>query len=107
MRRLNGTKYYTTGDVAIFVRKSRQTVVAWDELSRIYEQRYGKRLIPIPIKNNGQRLYKKEEVQEIIRFSKDLKRGFLAKVKKELGASEKGSTRKVTEQMWAVEENQK
>ncbi|GAB6152892.1 hypothetical protein JCM17380_16420 [Desulfosporosinus burensis] len=99
MREVNGVVYYTSGDVAVLLDKSRQTLIYWDLLSDCWAEKYGRRALPKPIRINGHRLYKKEQVLEIIKFSKSMKRGTLTKAKKVLE-----ETRKFNEQLWAVED---
>ena len=101
MRKVGGVVYYTSGDVGAVINRSRQTVVIWDELSD--EMVKGSRLIPKPIRVNGQRLWTKDEVRQIKKFTEALKRGDLALIKKSLKLGETDQERQEQKQRWAVE----
>lgn len=107
MREINGTVFYTAGDVSALLNKSRQTIVLYDVLSDFCEQEHKQRFIPKPIRVNGQRLYTKEQVREIKRFADSKKNGQLAKAKIEYEAKKKEKSRREKRQCWAIDGNER
>jgi len=107
MREVNGVVYYTAGDCAVLISRSRQTIVGWDVLSDEMERVKGSRLIPQSIRVKGQqRIWTKEQVREIMRFLNGKKWGDLARVRRELESKRvKKQDRQEQKQRWAVDEN--
>jgi DNA-binding transcriptional MerR regulator len=68
VRIIDGKPMFTVGDVSAYVGKSTQTVQRYDKYSDILESKGESRLIPKPLWINGQRLYTKEQVNEIQQF---------------------------------------
>lgn len=104
MREIDGTVFYSVGDVSAFIgSRSRQTIVQWDVFSDFLEQEQGIRLIPKPVRVNGQRLYTKEQVREIKRFAESKKNGVLSRLKREYKAKKKTETKPEKKQNWPVD----
>lgn len=103
MKLIDGTKYYTTTDVSIYCGKTAQSVILWDKYSDKLEEEGQKRLIPKPIrlgdctirtnfkhldeqkemKTGGKRMWSETQLNEIVEFSNNLKRGDLAEFSRE------------------------
>lgn len=105
MREINGIVYFTSGDVSAYITRSRQTTVALDVLNDFWEKEHGERFVPKPIRVNGQRLYTKDQVREIKRFTDTKKGGELARAKEEYEAKKKAETKQEKKQSWAVDNN--
>lgn len=84
MRFINGQEYFTSGDVGAFVNRNIQTINNWSKYSDILEERGEARLIPKPLRINGQRLFTPCQVKEIVEFSKNMKRGQMAELNRNL-----------------------
>ncbi|MEI0739009.1 hypothetical protein VQ056_24250 [Paenibacillus sp. JTLBN-2024] len=78
MRIINGEALFTVGDCSSYTGKSIQTIQKYDKYSDILESRGEARLIPKPLRINGQRLYTKEQVREIQQFIESKKYGVMA-----------------------------
>lgn len=102
---MNGIVYYTSGDVSVLIKRSRQTVVAWDVLSDFWEKEHGERFIPKSLRVNWQRLYTKEQVREIKKFAEAKKGGELARAKREHEAKKEATQN--SKQRWASDEKGK
>lgn len=74
MKIINGVKFYTSGEVAYFVGRIRETVQEWDKKSEMLEDLGQERLIPKPVRINTWRYWREEQLSEIIKFSKADKR---------------------------------
>lgn len=86
MRKINGEIMFTVADCSCYIKKSVQTLHKYDKYSDILESRGEARLIPKPLRINGQRLYTKEQVKKIQHFVDTKKRGQLAEFnRKRLG----------------------
>lgn len=78
MKKIDNIMYYTTGDISQEIKQSQQTIWLWDKYSKELEAVNKPRLIPAPALMSGRiRYYTKEQVDEIIEFSKNIKRGDL------------------------------
>ena len=79
MRIIDNIVYYTSLDVASVCNRSLQQFTNWDKYSNILEEQGKERLIPRPaLVLNKRRLYTKNQVDQILVFSKSLKRGQMA-----------------------------
>lgn len=107
MREINGIVYYTIGDVSAYTSRSKLTISQYVILSDFREQEHGQRFIPQPVRVNGQRLFTKEQVREIKRFTNTKKGGDLARAKKEYEAKKKAETKKEKKQSWATDRRNK
>ncbi|MED3575860.1 hypothetical protein [Cytobacillus praedii] len=86
MRIIEGEALFTVGDCSAYIGKSIQTIQKYDKYSDILESRGEERLIPKPLRINGQRLYTKEQVKEIQKFIELKKYGVMAEFnRKRLG----------------------
>lgn len=86
MRIIDGKQMFTVGDCSAYVGKSVQTIQKYDKYSDILQDRGEARLIPKPLRINGQRLYTKEQVREIQQFIESKKYGLMAEFnRKRLG----------------------
>lgn len=68
MRIIDGKQMFTVGDISAITGKGIQTIQRYDKYSDILDSRNEARIIPKPIRINGQRLYTKEQVREIQLF---------------------------------------
>lgn len=77
---------FNSREVAEMIGRSRQTVVNWCKHSNTLEKRGEARLIPAPdaIGMSGRRYWKKAKIEEIRRFSENIKRGDMAEFNREL-----------------------
>lgn len=78
MREIDGVIYYTLSNIGCLLNMCRLTVRNWVSFSDMLESEGKERLIPKPFKLNGQMLYRKEEVEQILKFAKTKKRGLMA-----------------------------
>ena len=96
MRIINDDALFTVGDCSAFTGKSVQTIHKYDKYSDILESRGEARLIPKPLRINGQRLYTKEQVKEIQQFIESKKYGKLVEFnRKSLGKRGKEIERRI------------
>ncbi|NRG28124.1 hypothetical protein HRF69_13450 [Bacillus circulans] len=77
MRIIDGEALFTIGDCSAYTGKSIQTIQKYDKYSDILESRGEARLIPKPLRINGQRLYTKEQLKEIQQFVESKKYGVM------------------------------
>ncbi|MBB2481346.1 hypothetical protein H5P36_14235 [Bacillus sp. APMAM] len=87
MRIIDGVQMFTIGDISAITGKGIQTIQRYDKYSDILESRNEARLIPKPIRINGQRLYTKEQLRDIQLFVESKKKyGMMAEFnRKRLG----------------------
>jgi DNA-binding transcriptional MerR regulator len=83
VRVINEQIMFTVGDCSAYVGKSVQTIQRYDKYSDILESRNEARLIPKPLRINGQRLYTKEQVKEIQQFVDSKKYGVMREYNRE------------------------
>lgn len=77
MRIIDGQPMFTVGDCSAYTGKSVQTLNKYDKYSDTLESMGEARLIPKPLRINGQRLYTKEQVKEIQQFVESKKYGVM------------------------------
>lgn len=84
MREIDGKILYTVGDLAKILRKTPQTINKWykfsemirkDEISR---RRPGQVILPKCIRINNIKYWHKEDIDRIMKFSQNIKRGDIA-----------------------------
>lgn len=98
MRFIQGQQFFTSGDVGAYVNKSILTINNWDKYSDILESRGEARLIPKPIRINGQRLFTPSQVKEIKVFADNFKRGQMREFNSNLyGKRSEGIKKRVKE----------
>nr|WP_259548284.1 hypothetical protein [Heyndrickxia oleronia] len=78
MRIIDGQPMFSVGDCSAYTGKSVQTLNKYDKYSDTLESKGEARLIPKPLRINGQRLYTKEQVREIQQFIESKKYGLMS-----------------------------
>lgn len=78
MRIIENIVYYTVGDIASICNRQWQTIYGWIRHSNALEEQGKEGFMPKPKIVNSRRLYTKPQADQILIFSRNIKRGQLS-----------------------------
>ncbi|MFB6468685.1 hypothetical protein ACE38V_18130 [Cytobacillus sp. Hz8] len=108
MRVIDGRRYYTTGDLGAYIKRSPATIAQWCKYSDRLAESGKERLIPEPLVINGQRLFTTEQALTVKEFAESKnKYGLMSEFNRQrLGARGKEIEKRVREKEQEKEKRQ-